>query len=57
MQLWPNVQCKALEIRIGIRAAAAESALFNLDSVVGQVRVCIFPALWLGATTTRTAFH
>ena len=31
--------------------------LIILDSSVGQVRVCIFPVLWLGATTTRTAFR
>jgi len=27
-----------------------------LGAVVGQVRVCVFPAFWLGATTLQTAF-
>lgn len=27
-----------------------------LDSSVGQVRVCVFPDSWLGATTVQTAF-
>jgi hypothetical protein len=36
------------------RGAAALRII--LDSSVGQVRVCVFPASWLGATTTQTAF-
>lgn len=27
-----------------------------LDCSVGQVRVCVFPASWQGATTRQTAF-
>jgi hypothetical protein len=27
-----------------------------LETVVGQVRVCVFPAFWLGVTTLQTAF-
>ncbi len=31
-------------------------AAFNLETAVGQARVCVFPAFWLGATTLQTAF-